>query len=289
MHKPADGGSHCCGKGCLNRLWAGVTLLAMVFAEGCSTPSTSSITTAEPDVIQLDKTKDILASADETVVVTLDAVYQARKRYRGITLSRLLKSNGHDPAIMAPDTVIQFVCKDGYNPVTTLAVVIRDKAFLATGDLDAPPDQTWIQFKSGTSPSDLGQFYLVWPHVMAVGDGHPWPYGIIALRIGTANTLLGPALPRLERFQPGFDLFRANCIMCHSINGIGGTIGIDLNVPRNVFEYWQADKLPSMVANPASFRRNAKMPSFEGLGAQGISNVLAYVKHMKAHKLQPPP
>ena len=77
--------------------------------------------------------------------------------------------------------------------------------------------------------------------------------------------------------------------MCHSVNGVGGTIGIDLNVPRNVFEYWQADKLPSMVANPASFRRNAKMPSFEALGPQGISNVLAYVKHMKAHKIQPPP
>jgi mono/diheme cytochrome c family protein len=124
---------------------------------------------------------------------------------------------------------------------------------------------------------------------MAVGGGHPWPYGIIALRVGTANTLLGPALPKLERFQRGFNLFRANCIMCHSVNGVGGTIGIDLNVPRNVFEYWQADKLPSMVANPASFRRNAKMPSFEALGPQGISNVLAYVKHMKAHKIQPPP
>src|ERR1039457_2351149 len=130
----------------------------MVFTEGCSTPSMSNITTAEPEVIQLDKTKDILASADETVVVTLDAVYQARKRYRGITLSRFLKSNGRDPATMQPDTVIQFVCKDGYNPVTTLAVVMRDKAFLATGDLDAPPDQTWIQFKSGTSTSDPGQF-----------------------------------------------------------------------------------------------------------------------------------
>jgi cytochrome c2 len=77
--------------------------------------------------------------------------------------------------------------------------------------------------------------------------------------------------------------------MCHSVNGVGGTIGIDLNVPRNVFEYWQADKLPAMVANPAAFRRNAKMPSFEGLGPQGVSNVLAYVKHMKAHKVQPPP
>ena len=99
----------------------------------------------------MDKTKDILASADETVVVTLDAVYQARKRYRGITLSRFLKSNGRDPATMQPDTVIQFVCKDGYNPVTTLAVVMRDKAFLATGDLDAPPGQTWTQFKSGAS------------------------------------------------------------------------------------------------------------------------------------------
>src|ERR1035437_5873991 len=132
MQKPAGGRSHCCGKGCLNRLWAAATLLAMVFAEGCSTPSMSSVTTAEPEVIQLDKTKDILASANETVVVTLDAVYQARKRYRGITLSRLLKSNGHDSAIMAPDTVIQFVCKDGYNPVTTLAVVMRDKAFLAS-------------------------------------------------------------------------------------------------------------------------------------------------------------
>ena len=240
-------------------------LLAMVFAEGCSTPSMSNITTAGPEVIQLDKTKDILASANETVVVTLDAVYQARKRYRGITLSRLLKSNGHDSAIMAPDTVIQFVCKDGYNPVTTLAVVMRDKAFLATGDLDGPTGQTWVQFKSGASPSDPGQFYLVWPHVMSAGDGHPWPYGIIALRVGTANTLLGPALPRLERFQPGFNLFRANCIMCHSVNGVGGTIGIDLNVPRNVFEYWQADQLPSMVANPASFRRNAKMPRFDQL------------------------
>ena len=143
----------------------------------------SNITTAEPEVIQLDKTKDILASADETVVVTLDAVYQARKRYRGIALSRLLKSNGHDPAIMAPDTVIQFICKDGYNPVTTLAVMMRDKAFLATGDLDAPTDQTWTQFKSGALPSDPGQFYLVWTHVIAAGDGHPWPYGIIALHI----------------------------------------------------------------------------------------------------------
>jgi hypothetical protein len=55
LHKPDGGGSHCCGKGCLNRLWAGVTLLAMVFAEGCSTPSMSNITTAGPEVIQLDR------------------------------------------------------------------------------------------------------------------------------------------------------------------------------------------------------------------------------------------
>ena len=289
LHKRAGGSSKHCGNGSLNRFYAGGLLIAVVILGGCSTPSFSRIETAEPQMIQLEQTTEILASSDETVAVTLDPVYQTRKHYRGITFLRFLKSNGREPAMMAADTVVQFVCKDGYNPIASLGALVQDGAFLATGDLDAPSDRTWIQFKYGASQRDPGQFYLVWPNAKPTSDDHPWPYGIIALRIGRANALLGPALPKSERFQQGFNLFRQNCMMCHSVNGVGGTIGIDLNVPRNVFEYWQADKLPTMVANPVAFRRNAKMPPFDQLGHQAISDILEYVKHMKAHKIQPVP
>lgn len=289
LHKLAGGGSQHCSNGWSDQFYAAVFLLAVVLLNGCSTPSFPEVKTAGPEMIQLDQARDTFASSDETVEVTLDPVYQSRKHYRGITFSRFLKRNGHEPTTMSPDTFVQFICKDGYNPVAPLAVLVRDGAFLATGDLDAPSDQNWLQFKYGTSQRDPGMFYLVWSHTTATSDGHPWPYGITGLRIGGVDALLGPALPKAERFQQGFTLFRENCMMCHSVNGVGGTIGIDLNVPRNVFEYWQDDKIPAMVANPAAFRRNAKMPRFDQLGSQAIADILAYVKYMKGHKIQPIP
>jgi mono/diheme cytochrome c family protein len=173
--------------------------------------------------------------------------------------------------------------------VAALAQLVDDGAFLAAADVDAPFDRTWISFPHAHTSRDPGPFYLVWPQDHSRRDDHPWPYGITAMRLGSVRAVLGPAVPKSARFQEGFDLFRRNCIMCHSLNGRGGTIGIELNDPRNVFEYWQSDKLPEFVLRPESFRRNSKMPAFEQLGNESISAILAYIKHMKDHKVTQAP
>ena len=35
----------------------------------------------------------------------------------------------------------------------------------------------------------------------------------------------------------GFDLFKAHCVRCHSINQQGGRIGPDLNAPKSIVSY----------------------------------------------------
>jgi mono/diheme cytochrome c family protein len=74
---------------------------------------------------------------------------------------------------------------------------------------------------------------------------------------------------------------------CHSLNGVGGLVGVELNVPKNITEYWKAEELAAFVAKPESFRRNGKMPGFEHLGEETITEILKYIQHMGRHKLSP--
>jgi mono/diheme cytochrome c family protein len=94
-------------------------------------------------------------------------------------------------------------------------------------------------------------------------------------------------MPLLQEHQRGFELYSKSCMTCHGINGVGGTLGPDLNYPKNVYEYWQPDQLKSYVQDPSKFRLNAKMPSFEALGKDNIVAILEYVKHMQGHKVAP--
>ncbi|MFT4639418.1 MAG: cytochrome c2 [Verrucomicrobiales bacterium] len=68
------------------------------------------------------------------------------------------------------------------------------------------------------------------------------------------------------KHRKGFDLFRKNCMVCHAIDGSGGTMGPELHSPRNVTEYWKEEMIPAFVKKPQSFRHNAKMPPMGHLG-----------------------
>lgn len=265
-------------------LFLGIAMLLI----GCTAIPRAGIEPNGSHAIRLDHGQPTDGGAHETIVVEMDPVYKSQKRYRGITFAHLLDKSGYSLAKRPRDATVEFLCKDGYTPFASLSTLILENAFVATEDLDAPSGQKWIPFEYGGLLRDPGEFYLVWPGKTELQGGKPWPYGIVALRIGLIEELLAPAIPQSQRHQRGFKLFRENCMSCHSINGVGGTIAIDLNVPLNVFEYWQADKLLAMIANPASFRRNAKMPSFANLGQERISDILLYVRHMKSRKTQPP-
>jgi mono/diheme cytochrome c family protein len=252
------------------------------YACGCTARQSSTLETRDDEVIQFAEIRQNDFSSDETIDVAWDPVYKQPKRYRGMSLPGYLNRRGLMRHDTGPDTQVELKCADGYNPIIPLRAVIRDRAFLASGDLDAPSGQNWIPFAEASSRLNPGPFYLVWPE--STPEANAWPYGIVAIRVGTTVALLGPALPRSERFRQGFMLFRVNCMVCHSVNGIGGTVSMDLNVPLNVFEYWQADKLQAFVADPEQFRRNGRMPSFDHLGPTAISDMLKYVEHMKQYK-----
>ncbi len=222
-------------------------------------------------------------TADETIQVERDAVYEKPKRYRGITLGKYLKSVGIGKYGGGEDAVIQFICSDGYTPSVRVTNALNGNAFLATGDLDAPAGETWLSFRHGEQLVEPGPYYLVWPDSKN-DEAHPWPYGVTAIQTGVDSELVAPAKPKAAKFQKGFELFQANCMKCHSINGVGGTLGVELNVPRNVFEYWDASVLPGYIENPNSVRRNSKMPAFASLGRDKIGEILAYIKYMRGQK-----
>src|SRR5713226_4635036 len=105
---------------------------ASVLLAGCISPSPPIIDASKPEIVQLEP-GDNSVTSDESVEVAQDAVYQRPKHYRGMTLLRYLKSRGFTPTEMVQDSVVQFLCNDGYNPVAPLADLLKDDAFLATG------------------------------------------------------------------------------------------------------------------------------------------------------------
>lgn len=83
----------------------------------------------------------------------------------------------------------------------------------------------------------------------------------------------------------GFGVFMKSCIACHSINLEGGTQGPELNIPRNITEYREANYLVEFIKDPSSFRARSKMPTFkDSLSSEDIESVLGYLKWMREHK-----
>lgn len=68
------------------------------------------------------------------------------------------------------------------------------------------------------------------------------------------------------------------------MNGVGGVVGPELNVPANITEYWNRAALKQFIRNPASIRRDAKMPTPTGLSEADVDAVVAYLAHMKGRK-----
>ena len=88
-----------------------------------------------------------------------------------------------------------------------------------------------------------------------------------------------------DRARRGFLLVKENCLGCHSVNLVGGDLAPELNVPKNVTEYWRKDDIRALVRNAASFRARSKMPAFPHLADADLDAILYYLETMKAQKL----
>ena len=211
-----------------------------------------------------------------------DPYYEARKQYRACPLTAVLAQGYGVPADKIDGVDVVFRALDGYAKPSTLAKLREDGGFVAFGEASGgfakmPP--------RGLDP---GPFYLVWTKP-SQRDGHeyPWPYQLASIEIGNVEKqfphTVPTGVPEGSPARRGFEIFREECIACHSVNREGGKVGPDLSLPQSIVEYRPADQIKAYIRNPATFRYGS-MPSHEHLTPADLDALVAYFTAMKDRK-----
>lgn len=223
-----------------------------------------------------------LQSALKTVTVKIDDPnYHVVKEFEAFELDALLKFVG----ITGGDE-LAFHSYDGFAPSIAFAALKKHRGYLVFREAGGAP---LARMEKGKGTIDPGPFYLAWADGAKAKYDLPWPYQLVKIEtIDWAKkfALLAPRVAN-ESERRGFALFRANCVACHSINLQGGEVGPELNVPRNVTEYWKAGELRKFIREASSFRAKIKMPPFTHLKDAEIGDLLAYLTVMKKYKAMP--
>lgn len=209
-------------------------------------------------------------SPRSNIHIAHDPVYKKRKSYTGVSLQPLF-----DAAITnsRSDCTVIFRCTDGYAPVASLSALRKEEAFLAVRDNAESGDDLWELFADGKSPAP---YYIVWPNVKDQ-KSVPWPYQVRTIELYDASAFVqGITRGRATAEHKGRDIFFRTCLSCHSLAGMGGTVGPDLVSPVKVTDYWRQSYLRRFIANPLSVRHNSKMPAPQ-LSDREIDDVIAFL------------
>jgi mono/diheme cytochrome c family protein len=213
-----------------------------------------------------------------------DPYYEARKRFVGCPLRDVL-ALGFGPDLAALEAVDVFLrARDGYVKPATGARLLEPGGFLAWADADRPGGWEPIDRRQ----VDPGPYYLVWTGAEQ-RDPHryPWPYQLVEIEIGSFAAAYPHTIPTTAPeggpAWDGFAIFRTECVACHAINGEGGTIGPDLNVPQSIVEYRPRAQIKAYVRDPRTFRYTS-MPSHPHLSDAQLDALLAYFDVMRGLK-----
>ncbi|AOW10862.1 c-type cytochrome [Flavobacterium gilvum] len=234
------------------------------------------------DLVDL-QTKNKLGK-DTVVTVINDPVYHKTKKYRAVSALLLVKNEIDLSKIDIKNTKIIFECIDGYKPEMPLELFLKAKPFLAFKDVDAPKGTNWEKIVKNGNEMDANPFYLVYTSISTDNQEYKWPYNLIKIHLEPLNKSIKELFPsNNKKVEVGYNLFQKQCITCHAINGIGGTMGPELNYPKSVTEYWKEKELVDYIVDPASFRNKVKMPTL-GITKQESQEIVDYLKYMSEHR-----
>ncbi|MBF2707842.1 c-type cytochrome [Flavobacterium soyangense] len=244
----------------------------------------TTIAQAEIKLDLLDLQKKNRLGKDTVVTIANDPVYHKEKKYNAVSASVLIKNEIDLTKIDPKNTKIVFECIDGYKPEMPLELFIKSNPYLAFKDVDAPKGAKWEPIIKNGNEMNAEPFYIVYTSVSEKDSRYKWPYNLVKIYLEPLNKSTIELFPlKNKKLETGYTLFKNQCLTCHSINGIGGTMGPELNFPKSVTEYWKENELVDYIVNPASFRNKVKMPTL-GITKQQSQEIVDYLKYMSENK-----
>jgi cytochrome c2 len=225
---------------------------------------------------------------ENTRIVTVndDPVYHKRKQYEALSLEELLQTYTSFKKLEVEKYQLVFECEDGYKPIMPLPLLLSAKSFIAIRDVEAPKGKSWSPIIKAGHEMKAAPFYLVYEGVSANNTAYKWPYNLIKIHLVLLDEAKALQMPKGDsKAQAGYGLFQQNCLVCHAVNKIGGSMGPELNYPKSVTEYWKIESLKAFIQNPDKFRNGVKMPKIKDLTAKDIDAIVCYLTYMADHKL----
>ena len=271
-----------------------LTLLAATAAFPAHADESAPLTFRAPDASEVVLTKaELRARCGPRTVTVEDPYYHGTRRFTACPLEKVFELGfGKAPAALDGEDVL-FVALDGYARTAPASQLAEGGAFLALEDADRAARGLGGFDPIDRRQVDAGPYYLVWTGT-GTNDAHryPWPYQLARIeRTRFADRFPHTPPTGAAETAPawqGYAIFKRECISCHAINGEGGRVGPELNVPRSIVEYRDAATIKAYVRNPASFRYTT-MPAHLHLSDADLDALVAYFTAMSERKHDPGP
>jgi len=268
--------------------------LVLVLSAACSRaealPTLQLTMDGKKTQVSLDRAS--AAVTPERLVTKPPAYKGATKSYVGLDLGALLKKQG---ATLTDDQLVTFVCNDGFRSRMSASMLKKGKAVLAWGEVDANEKVAPLANVTLSSGKvvDPGPLYVVWEEA-ATELTYPngWPFGVVGIELEKGKNPLDRIDPNLlagdDDAKRGYAVFARICISCHTVNGIGGAIGPELNQPVNVTEYFAEPFLQRYIRDWTQVRKprgDERMPRLiDMVSVDDAEAVVRYLRFMKQHK-----